>query len=428
MSNIYGPILPLQLDSRNTAALVRAIQTRINLESGGVLNDFTPASPLSAISEGQAFAQSELLYYLNNLPEAFTLQWLRQLGIQRRVGARALVDVTFFRTPGYNKVIIIPVGTKVYSTSGLAFVLTTELKMLEAEFSKVGTCRSDRWGAVYNVGSGQINKIERNFLGLESLTNLEAAAGGKDLEFVSDMKQRAFEVLGRRNLTTALDFENEMRTLAPEGSILKVLTYEERFNLSPQFSGNVVICAGSETGAPLSDSTIQYVLDSMRGRVIIGTNLSIISPEVVPVEAAVEVYYDPTRSGGLDAKANDILEFLKDYVNPTSIPLGSSLLYEEALRRLYNYDFVKSVNNLNFNILARDESVLDGICAGFVGVEDEVNSKCIYTPSAIVNSDNQSNFNSSPVTSYKLYNAYITFTSTDTYSPLTYSYNGLYTL
>ena len=81
MSNIYGPILPLPLDSRNTAALVRAIQTRMNLESGGELNDFTLASPPAAISEGQAFAHAWLLFYLNNQPNALVLHWLRLLGI-----------------------------------------------------------------------------------------------------------------------------------------------------------------------------------------------------------------------------------------------------------------------------------------------------------------------------------------------------------
>lgn len=62
MANIYGPILPLQLDPRNTSALVRDMQTKVFLESGGQLNDFSPASPLTALVEGQAFAQSELLY------------------------------------------------------------------------------------------------------------------------------------------------------------------------------------------------------------------------------------------------------------------------------------------------------------------------------------------------------------------------------
>ena len=180
MANIYGPILPLQLDSRNTSALVRAIQTRINLESGGELNDFTPASPLAAISEGQAFAQSELLYYLNNLPEAFSLQWLRQLGIQRRIGARALVDVSFYKVPGYNRVVIIPSGTRVYANNGLSFTLLEEVRILESEDSITAICRSEKWGSVYNVGAGEINKIERSFVGLDFLRNNSAATGGTD--------------------------------------------------------------------------------------------------------------------------------------------------------------------------------------------------------------------------------------------------------
>ena len=99
-TEIFGPLLPLQLDSRNVNDIVRAIQSRIHIESGGQLTDFTPASPLAAISEGQGFAQAELLYYLNSLPEAVTVQWLRNLGIQRRIGSRALVEVTFYRIPG----------------------------------------------------------------------------------------------------------------------------------------------------------------------------------------------------------------------------------------------------------------------------------------------------------------------------------------
>ena len=38
MADIRGPILPLQLDPRNTPALVRDTQTKIFLESGGQLN------------------------------------------------------------------------------------------------------------------------------------------------------------------------------------------------------------------------------------------------------------------------------------------------------------------------------------------------------------------------------------------------------
>lgn len=428
MSNIYGPILPLQLDSRNTAALVRAIQTRINLESRGELNDFTPASPLAAISEGQALAEAELLYYLNNLPEAFTLQWLRQLGIQRRIGGRALVDVTFYKTPGYSRVVIIPQGTRVYANNGLSFKLVSELRILESEYSKSVTCRSEKWGSAYNVGEGEINKIEKNFVGLDSLRNNSEATGGKDLESVNSMKRRAFEVLSRRNLTTSLDFSNEITTLAPDASIVKVLTYEERYKLSSVFSGNVVICAGDSNGRPLSDATLSYIIDSMRNRVTLGTNVSILPPEIVPIDLVIELYYDPTEiAGNLEVRSNEILSMVQTHIDPSNIKLGSELSYQDLLRKVYEFSYVKDVNNLDMKLMVRDPANVEGYCAGFSGEESESSQSCSYDYFSVVNSDNQKYNPPSGIVSYKLYNAQITFVSINDFSPLTYTYKGLYT-
>lgn len=428
MSNIYGPILPLQLDSRNTAALVRAIQTRINLESGGALNDFSPASPLAAISEGQAYAQAELLYYLNNLPEAFSLQWLRQLGVQRRIGAKALVDVTFYKVPGYTKVLIIPAGTKVYSNNGLVFILTNEVRVGENESSAIGLCKSERWGSIYNVGVNAINKIEKNFLGLDSLLNQEPAAGGKDLESINEMKQRAFEVLSRRNLTTAGDFENEILTLAPDASIVKVLTYEERYNISSTLSGNVVVCLGDENGKSLSDSTLSFVLESMRSRVTLGTNVSILTPNIIPIEVVVEVYYDRDRLiGDTSARANEVLTLLQQEINPSAIKLGEGLYHENLLKSLYQLSFVESVNTLDVKLMIRQPELVEGFCGGFSGEEDEANGKCIYNYLDVLDVSNKTYLPPNGITSYKLYNAYVTLTDRRTFSPLTYSYTKLYT-
>lgn len=429
MSNIYGPILPLQLDSRNTAALVRAIQTRMNLESGGELNDFTPASPLAAISEGQAFAQAELLYYLNNLPEAFSLQWLRQLGIQRRIGAKALVDVTFYKVPGYNRVVIIPKGTKVFANNGLEYETLEEVRILESQDSDTVICRSSKWGSVHNVGEGEINKIERAFVGLESLRNNSSAAGGKDLESLNSMKQRAFEVLSRRNLTTASDFENEVATLAPEASLIKVLTYEERYQLSSALSGNIVICIGDENGNSLSDTTLQYVIESIKNRVTLGTNVSLITPEIIPIDLVLEVYYDPAEiSGNTDLRANSILTTLQEYINPLNLSLGSTLSYQDVLRKLYEFSFIKTINTLDMKLMIRDSTNVEGLCAGFSGEESETLGKCLFDYLSVVNSDNQDFIPPSGIVSYKLYNAQITFTSMNDFSPLTYTYTDLYTL
>lgn len=428
MSNIYGPILPLQLDSRNTTALVRAIQTRMNLESGGELNDFTPASPLAAISEGQAFAQAELLYYLNNLPEAFSLQWLRQLGIQRRIGAKALVDVTFYKVPGYNRVVVIPSGTRIFANNGLQYEILEEVRILESQDSTTTICRSSKWGSVYNVGEGEINKIEKAFVGLDSLRNNASAAGGKDLESLNSMKQRAFEVLSRRNLTTASDFKNEVTSLAPDASLVKVLTYEERYQLSSVLSGNIVICMGDENGKSLSNTTLKYVIESIRNRVTLGTNISILSPEIIPIDLVLEVYYDPTEiSGNTDLRANSILSTLQEYINPNNLPLGSDLSYQDVLRKLYEFSFIKTINTLDMKLMIRDTSNVEGLCAGFNGQESEVVGKCLYNYIDVINSDNQNFSSPSGIVSYKLYNAQITFTSINDFSPLTYTYSDLYT-
>jgi hypothetical protein len=428
MANIYGPILPLQLDSRNTEALVRAIQTRIYMESGGALNDFTPASPLSAIAEGQAFAQAELLYYLNNLPEAFSLQWLRQLGIQRKLGSKSLVDVSFYKVAGFQRVLIIPKGTKVLADGGQTFITLEEVRILEPDFVTTVTCQSEKWGSSYNVASAAINKIERNFAGLESLSNVEPAAGGTDIESVNQMKQRAFEVLGRRNLTSTTDFENEVRTLVPESNIVKILTYEERNNLDSSLSGNIVICVGDESGRDLSSANLAYLINSIKSRVTIGTNVSFIAPEVVPIDTVVEAYYDPLTIGtGADVLSQQVFESLRAYFDPASLPLGSEINYQSVAKELYNLDFIQSINTLDIKTMIKDPSEIEGLCAGFSGEEDEVANKCVYNYSSITNADEQILASVSPIITYKLFRVEVALTSINDYSSLTFSYDNLYT-
>jgi hypothetical protein len=425
MSDIYGPILPLQLDPRNLTDIVRAIQTRIYLESDGKLNDFTAASPLSAISEGFGFAQAELLYYLNNLPEAFSLQWLRQLGVQRRVGSRAMAEVTFYRAVGYSRAVIIPPGTKVYTGSGLMFTTLSEVRLVGS--TATGTVVSEKWGSVYNVSAEAINKIEKNFLGLESLGNTDPAVGGRDLETLDEMKQRAFEVLSRRNITTAADFENEIRTVAPEAEILKVLTYEERFKLDPQSYGKVLVVAGTATGQAISTPTIGLISDSLRNRVTLGTTVSVVSPNVIPLTCSLEIFYNPlVNTTSVDNLAAEAYQVLVDYLNPLYLGLGQDLLYQPLLREVYNMTFVDKVGVFDTKVMIRDTTILDGICLGFSGTETE--TECLYNYEAVVNSDNQTYTSPDPASSYRLYNAYITLTSSIDFSSLTYSYKELYQL
>lgn len=425
-TEIFGPLLPLQLDSRNVNDIVRAIQSRIHIESGGQLTDFTPASPLAAISEGQGFAQAELLYYLNSLPEAVTVQWLRNLGIQRRIGSRALVELTFFRVPGYSRPVTIPAGTKVYAAGGQAYVLLDQVRMTEA--SATATAQSERWGTAYNVPAGSIGRIERNFLGLDSVTNNTAAEGGTDLETVEEMKIRAFELFGRRNLTSRSDFESEVASIAPEASLVRVLPYEERFG---EDSRGVFVVAGGDDGSPLSVPTQQQLLLSLRDRVPLDVKVYLATPSIVPVEVVLNVLWDPRVTGTFtDTLAESLKTILQDIVYPSAIGLGGELSNSAVLREILAQDFVVDVPVLDIKQMVLDPEVTggtDAICGRFVGTEDEEAGTCAYEYAQIVARSSTEPLRAPDSTSgFRLYRTIVSLTSVVDYSTLTYTYERMY--
>lgn len=425
-TEIFGPLLPLQLDSRNVNEIVRAIQSRIHIESGGQLTDFTPASPLAAISEGQGFAQAELLYYLNALPEAVTIQWLRSLGIQRRIGSRATVNVTFYRVPGYSRPVTIPSGTKVYAGGGQTYVLLDQVRMTGS--SATVAAQSERWGSVYNVPAGSIGRIERNFMGLDTLTNNEPAAGGTDLETVDEMKLRAFELFGRRNLTSRSDFEGEISSIAPEATLVKVMSYEERFGTD---SRGVFVIAGGDDGSALSTTTQSLLLTSLRDRVPLDVKVYLAPPTVVPVEAVVSVLWDPRiTSTFTDTLAEQVRGVLSDLVYPSAIGLGNDLSVSTVLRELLALDFVNDVSVLDIKQMALDPTVTgatDGLCGRFLGTEDETTGTCTYQYEQVVAKTSTEPLKAPDSTSgFRLYRAVVSLTSVVDFSTLTYTYGAEY--
>jgi hypothetical protein len=425
MPNIYGPILPLQLDPRNTSALVRDMQTKIFLESDGQLNDFSPASPLSALVEGQAFAQGELLYYLNSLPEAYTLQWLRQLGIQRAIGARSVVEVTFIKTRGFNRSVVIPANTIVSTSNNLAFILKNEVRIGDVQSSAKGIVESEKWGSVYNVPAESIEKINRNILGLERATNLTSSQGGKDLESIDSLKAKAFSLLRRRGLISAEDYENEVALVAPEAAVIKALTYEDRFNIpAEKQSGNIVICVGDANGSELGTLTRANIVKSLKSRIPLGNSLSLISPEVTPVESTISCEYDDeTFNGGLDLYASQINEIITSTISPESLPLGEEVDYQEVFNTIYELSFVDKIKTLAFKKLINQPQGTDQLdyCSDLF-VSELVNNVCIESSEAYIDSVNTTYKNTNPIRTYRSYRVIVSLVAASTQAPLTYTF------
>lgn len=424
MPEIYGPILPLQLDPRNTPALVRDTQTKIFLESDGQLNDFSPSSPLSAIVEGQAYAQNELLYYLNNLPEAYTLQWLRQLGIQRSIGAKAIAEVTFVKTQGFTRTVVIPKGTIVSTASELKFVLKSEVRIGDSESQEKGIVESERWGTAYNVNAGAIEKINVNILGLDGVTNFTSALGGRDLDSIETMKAKAFSLLRRRGLISAEDYYNEVLTIVPSDSIVKVLTYEEVNNISNAPTGNIFIVAGDKNAESFSSETRKEIIQTLKKKAPIGVSPALLSPEVCPVEVTVSCEYDSTEyESGVDLYAASINNLLKDVISPSNIELGGIFNYQFIYNAIYSLDFVSKINTLSIKVLQLEEQGTDALTncnAPFVSTT--INGTCIDSSEIIVDSPTTTYANENKIKTYRSYKNIISIVASETQSPLTYTF------
>ena len=64
----YAPLPPIELDPRVEAELVQQAAQRVYEASGATLNDFSSGSPIMALLEGQAFAQSEFSAVCKPIP------------------------------------------------------------------------------------------------------------------------------------------------------------------------------------------------------------------------------------------------------------------------------------------------------------------------------------------------------------------------
>lgn len=425
MADIRGPILPLQLDPRNTPALVRDTQTKIFLESGGQLNDFSAASPLSAIVEGQAYAQSELLYYLNSLPEAFTLQWFRQLGIQRSIGAKAVVEVTFTKVEGFGRTVIIPKGTILSTVSNLNYILDEEVRINNDELIATGRAVSERWGTVYNVAPGAIQKINVNILGLNTQTNERQAQGGKDLESIENLKTRAFTLLRRRGLISANDYENEIREIAPEASIVKIITHEERERVSEDIpTGVIAVCLGDQDGKELEATIRQNLLKALRKRVPLGTAIYLTSPEVTPLETTVVIEYDDeVFTTGIDARAAAINDLIASSLNIQEIPLGETFNFQQVKNNIFDFNFVNKVNSLSIKLLKTVTTPTDQLnFCNSPFVSELVNGVCVTDYEATVDNTDESFVNTNALRSFRYYKNTITLIAKSTQAPLTYTF------
>lgn len=428
MPRILSPLPSLQLDPRNTDALLNAMQTRIYLESGGSLNDFSASSPLAALTEGQVFAGSELLYYLNSLPEAFAIQWMRLLGVQRVIGATAHVEVFFSKIPSYNRVVVIPRGTELFTSRGLKFILTEDVTIDRFETASSGVAVSEKWGTIYNISPRSITTINSAVMGLDLVYNIAAGKGGEDTETVAEMKSRAFAVLRRRSLVTIEDYQNEIYNILPQLDMVEYVPSSLLNNNEEASPSELLFIVGYDSTAIVETQIKTSILDALRQKSPVGVGVSLAEPLYIPLFVSVTVEYNSRNSNSLSV-ANSIRDALTAELTPSRYGLGNVLTAESGLNEVFFAPSVSSVPRYELRVLelqgADPHYHVEDCDPLFKSSTDFETGLCVRTPMATLSNEEETSYQLDLLETPKIYQLEVV-TIDLSGNALIYSYDELY--
>jgi hypothetical protein len=340
-----GLYLPT-IDPRNEEQLATQAQTVVFNKSQGLLNDFSDHSPIVAFIQGQAFAGSELLWYVNKLPLALVIKFLEVTGVQRSLGQKAKVSLTFTLSAPRDQPFEIPKGFECISGSRLSFY-TDEILIIPAGASSgVVSATAAEEGPQYNLTSYTIGQFTQPLTFLASVTNTEASQGGTAAESVENAIQRALVALRIRNPVSASDFEFQAEQVLGNGSRSKAigLLGSDKITKTP---GAVHVFCLDASGLPANSSQIGQVYQSLSQKIMLGTQLYISPMELLPITGEIIAKLQPQADPAVVADA--LWTAYTAYLSPLSFKPGESLLIKELEHALRFVDGLSYIDQFKLN-------------------------------------------------------------------------------
>jgi hypothetical protein len=340
----FTPLKAPKLDPRNERDIAElAIQRTYNL-SGKTLNDFSPSSPTRVLIEALAFCHAELLYYVNKLPLAVAIQFLQIAGVQRRIGAKAVVTLKFTLETTLSEPYIIPKGFTV-STQNRKHRYRTEdsLVIPAGDLTRYVVARSTKNGEGANVRADTITKIPQSLPFLAGVTNPDRATGGLGAETLEQVKARGFRSLRRRGLITREDYHHEARRLLGEGATVKVLPNVGGDGRT-RLLGAVHLFVLNPDGQSPNQAQLDELRTSLRNQSQVGISVFVSSAErhLIGVRLVAELVPGDSPQD----TANRIWTRFASYLRPGSLPTGEPILidnlrYQARLARLSFVEYLE---------------------------------------------------------------------------------------
>jgi hypothetical protein len=211
------------LDPANDEELLQECYLRCYNASDGRINDFRDSSVVTALYEGFVHAQANLLWYLNQLPEAVAFEVMRYSTQVERSDGTPAKGVLFFQleSPQATTFLIDTSYTIPYQDT--YFTLDAPLVIPAGAYEASGAVTCARVGTKYNSAPFGIVITQTGITNLATIYNLEPISGGSDLEPLETTLGRMQRVIRQRStLVSAKQYEDRAVELLGGGRALAV--------------------------------------------------------------------------------------------------------------------------------------------------------------------------------------------------------------
>jgi len=339
----FQDLIPV-LDPRNEQQLADQAIAVVSNRSGGLLNDFSDHSPISALMQGFAFSAAELLYYTNQLPYALVLKFLQtSTGITQSLGQKSTVLLTFTLSAPLTNSFQIPANFQILGSDNLSYFTDAILMIPAGSSFGIVSATAENFGIAYNRPAYTINRITQPIAFLASVLNIDDAQGGADAESNDSLISRALLSIRTRNLVSEYDFNNATEAILGLGSKAMTIGLLGADKISKQ-NGVVHIFALDISGAPVNSSQIAQISQGLVPRLMIGTQLLIDPMVILPADGVAIVHILERVDVAL--VSSDLWTAFKDFFNPSALTPGASVLIGElnfALRTVSGLSYIEEL-------------------------------------------------------------------------------------
>lgn len=343
--DIFLPVI----DDRSEEELVQQAQDLVSFLSNGQLNDFSEGNPLAVLLRAQAFAQAEFLWRINKFPLRLIVEFMRLAGVERKLETKAVVALTFTLSSPRPQAFQIPAGFEVVASSGnISFFTDSILTIPAGTLSGMVTATAKNPGTASNVPAYSLNRITQPLAFLSAVTNTTAASGGSNGETAEQAINRGFQQIRRRNLVSALDFEEAAVEILGVGAGAKCigLLGPDQITITP---GAIHLFCLDVDGFPAGLGATSNVLNQLRPNILLGTTLTVSPMPISPVH--IEVVARVTSDLLFETIADNIEQQVIQFFSPQQLGAGQTCFIEELRHRIRFADGVSLVDYILLNEL-----------------------------------------------------------------------------